>query len=125
MVRVIAALARPGDVVFSDERNHAALIDGCRLSRAEVFVFDHGDAEHLAWGVAQAQGRAALIATNAVFSLDGDTAPLDDIVELAQRHRVRLLVDESHGLGSLGPGGRGGELGRCLDHTSFRRSDRS
>jgi 8-amino-7-oxononanoate synthase len=112
---VIAALARPGDVVFSDELNHAALIDGCRLSRAEVFVYDHGDAEHLAWGLAQAQGRAALIATNAVFSLDGDTAPLDDIVELAQRHRVRLLVDESHGLGSLGPGGRGALADRGLE----------
>ncbi len=104
---VISALARPGDVVFSDALNHASLIDGCRLSRAEVFVYDHGDAEHLAWGLAHAQGRAALIVTDAVFSLDGDVAPLEDIVELAHRHRVRTLVDESHGLGSLGPGGRG------------------
>ncbi|MBV8217067.1 MAG: aminotransferase class I/II-fold pyridoxal phosphate-dependent enzyme, partial [Solirubrobacterales bacterium] len=104
---IIAALARPGDVVFSDERNHASLIDGCRLSRAEVFVYDHLDTEHLAWGLAQNHGRAALIATEAVFSLDGAVAPLEDIVTLAQRHRVRLLVDESHGLGSLGPGGRG------------------
>jgi glycine C-acetyltransferase/8-amino-7-oxononanoate synthase len=104
---VVAALARPGDVIFSDERNHASLIDGCRLSRAEVFVYDHGDIEHLAWGLAQNHGRAALIATEAVFSLDGAVAPLEGIVELAQRHRVRLVVDESHGLGSLGPGGRG------------------
>jgi glycine C-acetyltransferase/8-amino-7-oxononanoate synthase len=104
---IIAALARPGDVVFSDEGNHASLIDGCRLSRAEVFVYDHGDVEHLAWGLAQAQGRAALIATEAIFALDGDAAPLEDIVELAHRHRVRVLVDEAHGLGSLGPGGRG------------------
>jgi len=112
---VIAALARPGDVVFSDERNNAALIDGCRLSRAEVFVYDHGDAEHLAWGLEQAHGRAALIATDAVFSLDGDVAPLEDIVELAQGHRVRLLVDETHGLGSLGPGGRGALAERGLE----------
>src|ERR1700759_4032925 len=112
---VISALARPGDVVFSDELNHAALIDGCRLSRAEVFVYDHGDAEHLAWGLAQAQGRAALIATEAVFSLDGDVAPIEDIVELAQRHRVRVLVDEAHGLGSLGPGGRGALADRGLE----------
>ncbi|HUJ34359.1 MAG TPA: aminotransferase class I/II-fold pyridoxal phosphate-dependent enzyme [Solirubrobacteraceae bacterium] len=104
---VVAALARPGDVVFSDELNHASLIDGCRLSRAEVFVYDHGDIEHLAWGLAQCHGRGALIATDAVFSLSGDEAPLGDIVELAQRHRVRVLVDESHGLGSVGPGGRG------------------
>lgn len=104
---VIAALARPGDVVFSDERARASLVDGCRLSRAEVFVYDHGDAEHLAWGLAQAQGRAALIATDAVFPIDGDVAPLEEIVELAQRHRVRVLVDEAYSLGALGPGGRG------------------
>lgn len=104
---VIAALARPGDVVFSDARARASLIDGCRLSRAEVFVYDHCDTEHLAWGLAQAQGRAALIATDAVFPIDGDVAPLEEIVELAQHHRVRLLVDEAHSLGTLGPGGRG------------------
>ena len=104
---VIAALARPGDVVFSDERNHASLIDGCRLSRAEVFVYDHADVEHLAWGLAHAQGRGALIATDAVFAIDGDLAPLEDIVELAQQHRVRLLVDDAHGTGTLGPEGRG------------------
>ena len=104
---IIPALARPGDVVFSDERNHASLIDGCRLSRAEVFVYDHGDTEHLAWGLTENHGRGALIVTEAVFSLDGAVAPLEDIVELAHQHRVRLLVDDSHGLGSLGPGGRG------------------
>jgi 8-amino-7-oxononanoate synthase len=104
---VIAALARPGDVVFSDARARASLIDGCRLSGAEVFVYDHCDAEHLAWGLAQAQGRAALIATDALFPSDGELAPLEDIVELAQRYRVRVLVDEAHSLGALGPGGRG------------------
>ena len=110
---VVAALARPGDVVFSDELNHASLIDGCKLSRAEVFVYDHGDIEHLAWGLGQAQGRGALIASEAVFSLDGDVAPLEDIVELAGRHRVRVLIDESQATGALGPGGRGllAELG--------------
>ncbi len=110
---VIAALARPGDVVFSDELNHASLIDGCRLSRAEVFVYDHGDVEHLAWGLGQAQGRGALIVSESVFSMDGDVAPLEDIVELAERHRVRVLVDEGHAIGTVGPGGRGvlAELG--------------
>jgi 8-amino-7-oxononanoate synthase len=110
---VVAALARPGDIVFSDELNHASLIDGCRLSRAEVFVYDHGDIEHLAWGLGQAQGRGALIVSEAAFSMDGDVAPLEEIVELAERHRVRLLIDESHGIGALGPGGRGvlAELG--------------
>jgi 8-amino-7-oxononanoate synthase len=104
---VIAALARPGDVVFSDQLNHASIIDGCRLSRAEVFVYDHLDVEHLAWGIAQAEGRGALIATDSVFSMDGDVAPLGQIVELAQRRRLRVLVDEAHATGALGPGGRG------------------
>jgi 8-amino-7-oxononanoate synthase len=104
----IAALARPGDVVFSDEFNHGSISDGCRLSQAQVFLYDHCDVEHLEWGIAQAASRAALIVTESVFSIDGDVAPLPEIVELAQRRRLRLLVDEAHGMGALGPGGRGG-----------------
>ena len=103
----VAALARPGEVIFSDELNHASIIDGCRLSRAEVFVYDHCDTEHLEWGIAHAEGRGALIVTDSVFSMDGDVAPLEEIVELAHRHRLRTLVDEAHALGVLGPGGRG------------------
>ena len=104
---VIAALARPGDVIFSDELNHASIIDGCRLSRAEIFVYDHCDTEHLEWGIEQAEGRGALIVTDSVFSMDGDLAPLPEIVELAHRHRLRTLVDDAHGTGTIGPGGRG------------------
>ncbi len=103
----IAALARPGDVVFSDELNHASIIDGCRLSRADVFVYDHGDAEHLRWGIVHAEGRGALIVTDSVFSMDGDVAPLSEIVDLAQRFGLRTVVDEAHATGTVGPGGRG------------------
>ena len=103
----VAALARPGDVVFSDELNHASLIDGSRLSRADVFVYDHGDVEHLEWGIRDAEGRGTLIVTDSVFSMDGDVAPLREIVELAQRHGLRTVVNEAHGTGALGPGGRG------------------
>jgi 8-amino-7-oxononanoate synthase len=104
---VVAALARPGDVVFSDELNHASLVDGCRLSRAEVFVYDHADVEHLLWGIREADGRGTLIVTDSVFSMDGDVAPLAEIVELAERHGLRTVVNEAHGTGALGPGGRG------------------
>jgi 8-amino-7-oxononanoate synthase len=104
---VISALARPGDVVFSDALNHASIVDGCRLSRAEVFVYDHCDLEHLAWGIEHAEGRGALIVTDGVFSMDGDVAPLPELVELAREHRLRLLVDDAHGTGTLGPAGRG------------------
>ncbi len=106
-VGTISALARPGDVVFSDELNHASIIDGCRLSRAEVFVYDHCDPEHLRWGIERAEGRGALIVTDSVFSMDGDVAPLAEIVELAQQHGLRTVIDEAHGTGALGPGGRG------------------
>ncbi len=103
----VAALARPGDVIFSDAHNHASLVDGCQLSRADVFVYDHGDIDHLAWGIEQAEGRGALIATESVFSMDGDVAPLGEIVELAQHHGIRTVIDEAHATGALGPGGRG------------------
>jgi len=104
---VVAALAGEGSVVFSDELNHASIIDGCRLARAETFVYRHRDTEHLAWGLEKAAGRGSLIVTDGVFSMDGDVAPLPALAELAGRHGARLMVDEAHGTGAIGPGGRG------------------
>ena len=112
---VVGALSRAGEVIFSDELNHASIIDGCRLSRAETFVYAHNDVEHLAWGLAQAGSRAALIVTESVFSMDGDIAPLEEIAHLARRHGARVVVDEAHATGCIGPGGRGAVAEAGLD----------
>ena len=106
-VGIVSALAREGDVVFSDQLNHASIVDGCRLAGARTFVYRHRDVEHLEWGLAEAGGRGSLIVTDGIFSMDGDVAPLAEIVELARRYDARVMVDEAHATGTFGPGGRG------------------
>jgi glycine C-acetyltransferase/8-amino-7-oxononanoate synthase len=105
---VIDALAGPGDTVFSDALNHASIVDGCRASRAEVVVYRHLDSSHLERCLRRSGDEGSrLIVTDSVFSMDGDVAPLADIVELARRYNARIVVDEAHATGALGDGGRG------------------
>jgi len=107
-IGVISALAGPGDVIFSDQLNHASLIDGCRMSRAETRIYPHADMKALEALLREAGDRALkLIVTDGVFSFDGDIAPLPDIVELARRYSAVVLCDDAHSAGVLGESGGG------------------
>ena len=106
---VIPALVGRDDVIFSDELNHASLIDGCRLSRATVHVYPHIDVSALSELVARERGkhRRAVIVTDGMFSMDGDTAPLVPIVSLARDHDAWMYVDDAHAVGATGENARG------------------
>jgi glycine C-acetyltransferase len=104
----IPALVGKEDVIFSDQLNHASIIDGCRLSRARIVSYAHNDVDDLRRQIAATSDyRRALIVTDGVFSMDGDIAPLPQLVEVAQAHNILLMVDDAHGEGVLGRGGRG------------------
>ncbi|MBC7372923.1 MAG: aminotransferase class I/II-fold pyridoxal phosphate-dependent enzyme, partial [Frankiales bacterium] len=102
----LSTLAGPGVLVVSDGANHASLVDGCRLSRAEVRVVAHRDVAAAEAAVSAFPGRAVIV-TDAIFSVDGTLAPLRALHDVARRHGALLLVDEAHALGVLGPGGAG------------------
>ncbi len=112
---VLQALGTEGTLICSDELNHASIVDGCRLARARTAVYAHNDVEHLRWLLERAPERDALVVTDSVFSMDGDLAPLEELGELTAARGARLIVDEAHATGCVGPGGRGAVAEAGLD----------
>lgn len=106
---LVSGIAGPGDLLLSDALNHASLIDGCRLSRAKVAVFDHGNLEQLETILASQRGehRRCFILSESLFSMDGDQAPLAALARLAQQYDAGLILDEAHAIGALGARGVG------------------
>ena len=105
---ILSTLAGEGDVIFSDALNHASIIDGCRLSRARTWVYEHCDLNQLEAGLKQrAMARRKLIVTESIFSMDGDQAPLTGIVELAEKYGAMVMVDEAHATGIVSDNGAG------------------
>ena len=104
---ILAALADRDAEIFSDELNHACLIDGARLSKAKVTRFPHRDVDALEARLSASQSQVKVVATDAVFSMDGDIAPVPRLVALCDKHDAWLVLDDAHGIGVLGPTGRG------------------
>ncbi len=104
---ILSTLAGPDATIFSDELNHASIVDGCRLARARVEVYRHSDASHLSDLLRRSAARRRIVVTDGVFSMDGDIAPLPDLVEAKERYGAILVVDDAHATGVLPPGGRG------------------
>jgi 8-amino-7-oxononanoate synthase len=112
---ILSTLAGPGATIFSDELNHASIVDGCRLARARVEIYRHCDAGHLSDLLGRSPSRRKIVVTDGVFSMDGDIAPLPDLVEVKERHGAILVVDDAHATGVLPPLGRG-----TADHFGIR-----
>src|SRR6185312_1242866 len=117
---LIATIAEPGDWVAADELSHACIVDGLRLARPRKFLFRHNDLSHLEDGLRNEAakrpvGREMFIITESLFSMDGDTAPLPEIVSLAERYGAQVIVDEAHSTGCFGSNGSG-----CVDASRLR-----
>lgn len=108
-VGILSALVGRGDVIFSDQLNHASIIDGCRLSGAEVVIYRHNDMDDLEDKLKFHSGRRGLIVSDGVFSMDGDLVSLPRLVELAKRYGMCTMIDEAHATGVVGATGRGTE----------------
>lgn len=107
-IALVMSLMGPDDVVFSDQFNHASIIDACRSSKAPTRVYRHRDCAALSEALSETEGaRLRLIISDGVFSMEGDTAPLPEMLKLAERHRAVVAIDESHAAGVIGPRGRG------------------
>jgi 8-amino-7-oxononanoate synthase len=116
-VGLLASVLKPGDVVFSDARNHASLIDGIWLSGAAKVIYPHGDMSFLENALREHPGdqRARVIVTETVFSMEGDIAPMDSLLRLARKYGAALVLDEAHATGVLGPHGRGIAAGHACE----------
>ncbi|MBG9453731.1 8-amino-7-oxononanoate synthase [Lysinibacillus sphaericus] len=107
-IGVISSVMKAGDIIFSDAWNHASIIDGCRLSQAKTIVYEHADMVDLEHKLKQSHGDGKkLIVTDGVFSMDGDIAPLPEIVALAKEYNAYIMIDDAHVTGVLGTDGRG------------------
>jgi 8-amino-7-oxononanoate synthase len=115
---LLTTMVGTGDVIYSDALNHASIVDGCRLSRAQLKIYRHGDVEHLAWLLKESAAgfRRRLIVTDSVFSMDGDIAPLPEISRLGKSYDAVLMVDDAHATGVLGQSGRGSAEHFALDY---------
>jgi 8-amino-7-oxononanoate synthase len=120
-VGLLSAVLKPGDVVFSDALNHASLIDGVRLSRAEKVIYPHADLGALEAGLAahRHSAGARVIVSESTFSMDGDAAPVEELLGLARRYDAELILDEAHATGVCGPEGRGRAAAAGREHEVF------